>query len=153
MLHKPWSFALSTRRGLSTTFSLSKLNSNLLLISPDPVQPVALVKNALQMYKAYLRDARVEASFSIYQSYHNRAIDYVLLGPARLLQVLINFLTNAIKFTRDSRKRHITILLGASLKQPSSGPGKCHTSVAENLALNNLLGNGEAGKRSSCNLT
>ena len=94
------------KRIVDDILTLSKLDSNLLLISPDPVQPVALVKNALQTYEAYLRDARVEASFSIYQSYHNRAIDYVLLGPARLLQVLINLLTNAIKFMRDSRKRH-----------------------------------------------
>ena len=82
----------------------------------DPVRPVALVKNALQMYEACLCDARVKASFSIDQSYHNLAVDYILLNPARLLQVLINLLTNIIKFTRDLHKRHITILLGASLK-------------------------------------
>ncbi|OCL07939.1 hypothetical protein AOQ84DRAFT_294130 [Glonium stellatum] len=112
------------KRIVDDILTLSKLDSNLLLISPDPIQPVALVKNALQMYDAYIREAKVTASFSIDQSYHDLAIDYVLLDPARLLQVLINLLTNAIKFTRDSSTRHITIQLGASLTQPSSGPGK-----------------------------
>jgi signal transduction histidine kinase len=111
------------KRIINNILTLSKLDLNLILISLTQFNQLHLSR-ILYRYKAYLRDARVKASFSINQSYHNLTINYVVLNPAHLLQVLINLLTNTIKFRRDSRKRHITILLSASLKQPSSRPSK-----------------------------
>ncbi|KAF2177170.1 hypothetical protein K469DRAFT_742615 [Zopfia rhizophila CBS 207.26] len=111
------------KRIVDDIVTLSKLDSNLLLISPDCVRPVALVEKALQMYEAELRDADIIASFSVEQSYQELDIRYVLLDPSRLLQVLINLITNAIKLTRSSDSKRISILLGASLTPPSCGPG------------------------------
>lgn len=73
------------------------------------------------MYEAELTNAEIRVSLSIHQSYDDLAIDMVFLDPSRFLQVLINLLTNAIKFTRDRDKRAITVFLSASLRQPSSG--------------------------------
>ncbi|OMP82805.1 Mitotic spindle checkpoint component mad2 [Diplodia seriata] len=101
--------------------TLSKLDSKLLVICPDLVQPVTLVERAIKMYEAELALAEIKLSLSIHQSYDDLAIDLVYLDPSRFLQVLINLLTNAIKFTRDRDKRAITIFLSGSLKQPSSG--------------------------------
>ncbi|KAL1650822.1 hypothetical protein SLS58_000941 [Diplodia intermedia] len=101
--------------------TLSKLDSKLLVICPDLVQPVTLVERAIKMYEAELALAEIKLSLSIHQSYDDLAIDLVYLDPSRFLQVLINLLTNAIKFTRDRDKRAITIFLSGSLRQPSSG--------------------------------
>ncbi|KAK7525974.1 histidine kinase [Phyllosticta citriasiana] len=101
--------------------TLSKLDSNLLVISPDIIQPAALVERAIKMYEAELNSARIRLSLQVHQSYDDLSIDTVLLDPSRVLQVLINLLTNAIKFTRDRKKRVITIFLSASHKKPSSG--------------------------------
>lgn len=109
------------KRIVDDILTLSKLDSNLLVICPDLVQPVTLIERAIKMYEAELNSANIKLNISIHQSYDNMDIDRVLLGPSRLLQVLINLLTNAIKFTKDRDKRAISIFLSASQKKPSAG--------------------------------
>ncbi|KAK8177858.1 hypothetical protein IWX90DRAFT_422139 [Phyllosticta citrichinensis] len=109
------------KRIVDDILTLSKLDSNLLVISPDVIQPAALVERAIKMYEAELNSARIRLNFQIHQSYDDLSVDTVFLDPSRVLQVLINLITNAIKFTRDREKRVITIFLSASHKQPSSG--------------------------------
>lgn len=100
--------------------TLSKLDSNLLVITPDKVQPSSLVEKVIKMYDAELARSGVEAKLEIESSYttilgHH---DRVMLDPSRLLQVIINLFTNAIKFTQYQDKRKVTVLLGASWSEP-----------------------------------
>ncbi|KAI5242404.1 hypothetical protein E4T43_04820 [Aureobasidium subglaciale] len=105
---------------------LSKLDSNLLVITPDKVSPPQLVGRVLKMYGAELARASVKAKLEIETSYHDimNSYEYIMLDPSRLLQVVINLLTNAIKFTQFSDIRGLTIYLGASYVKPTGARHK-----------------------------
>lgn len=47
-------------------------------------------------------------------------VDEVLCDPSRLLQIIINLITNALKFTRNSDVRRITLAYGSFLAPPSA---------------------------------
>ncbi|KAF1851929.1 uncharacterized protein K460DRAFT_44023 [Cucurbitaria berberidis CBS 394.84] len=109
------------KRIVDDTLTLSKLDSNLLLIAPDRVKPTTLVERVLSMYEAELAEAKIAACFKVEQTYTDLGIDWILLDPARLLQILINLLTNAIKFTRKEDAKKISVVLGASVQPPCAG--------------------------------
>lgn len=111
------------KRIVDDILTLSKLDANLLEISPDKVRLPILVEKALKMYEAELERADIEAQLCIEPTYNDLQVEWILLDPSRLLQVIINLLTNAIKFTRNSEVRKIRICLGASYSKPT---GKHH---------------------------
>ncbi|KZF21968.1 hypothetical protein L228DRAFT_238996 [Xylona heveae TC161] len=108
------------KRIVDDVLTLSKLDSALLVVTPVDVQPIAVMERALKMFEGELQTADIELSFRIDDSYHALGVDWVRLDPSRLLQVLINLTTNAIKFTTNQSKRVITVVLGASKERPSN---------------------------------
>ncbi|WPH04707.1 histidine kinase [Acrodontium crateriforme] len=111
------------KRIVDDILTLSKLDASLLVISPDTVQPPTLVMKALKMYEAEVTRANIQTRVIIEPSYAELGVDWVILDSSRLLQVIINLLTNSIKFTYESEKREITIYIGASYDKPT---GKHH---------------------------
>lgn len=107
------------KRIVDDVLTLSKLDSALLTIAPTAVQPAMIVQDALKMFEGELRTADISLTFHQDRSMEELNIDWLLLDPSRILQVLINLTTNAIKFTRDQTKRKITVKIAASLKRPS----------------------------------
>lgn len=102
------------KRIVDDILTLSKLDSQLLLVTPVDVQPVMVVEKVLKMFEPELRTNDIKGEFRIEQSYLDLGLDWCKLDPSRLRQVLINLMTNAIKFTIGRDKRAITIRLGAS---------------------------------------
>ncbi|KAF4548226.1 ATPase-like protein 1 [Elsinoe fawcettii] len=130
------------KRIVDDILTLSKLDSNLLVISPDRVNVPILIEKCFKMYEGELERADIDASLEIEQGYQDLAVDCVMIDSSRVLQVIINLLTNAIKFTQHSAERKIKIFLDASMTEPKRSNHKApwvearahrpnHTSAAE----------------------
>ncbi|KAI9731534.1 MAG: hypothetical protein M1834_004654 [Cirrosporium novae-zelandiae] len=107
------------KRIVDDVLTLSKLDSALLLVTPVDVQPVAVVQRALKMFEGELQNADIRLKFHVDEGYHALKVDWVRLDPSRLLQVLINLTTNAIKFTSAQEQRTIIVSLDAFRQPPS----------------------------------
>lgn len=107
------------RRVVDDVLTLSKLDSDLLTVSPCAVRPVKLVREALQIFDGQLRSADIDFKMQEDQSLRELGIDWVEVDPGRVLQVLMNLTTNAIKFTRTESTRHITVTVAASRQIPA----------------------------------
>lgn len=114
------------KRIVDDILTISKLDSNLLAITPDKTQPDVLLGRAVKMYEAELHRAGIQATIEIEPSYRTLDIDFIMLDSSRVLQVIINLLTNAIKFTQSSYMREIVLSLGASLVRPTGQHHNVH---------------------------
>jgi CheY-like chemotaxis protein len=127
------------KRIIDDILTLSKLDADLLYITPIEVQPALVVQNALKMFDAELQKADLTLRFVVDESYKKLSVDWVKLDPSRVLQIFINLITNAIKFTQTEEKRQIIVKVGASLKQPEGKDGlqylpRCYNTSKEVLS-------------------
>jgi signal transduction histidine kinase/AmiR/NasT family two-component response regulator len=107
------------KRIIDDVLTLSKLDSGLLVICPIEVQPVETIKQALNMFSSELIKSDIRLQYDLLPTYL-ALIDWVRLDPSRLTQILINLITNAIKFTASSATREIVVSVGASMDRPSN---------------------------------
>ena len=116
-------------RIVSDVLTLSKLNSALLLVTPVDSRPMDVAKQAMKMFDQELQKLDLTMEFEVEESFHQMDIDWVRIDPSRLLQVLINLTTNAIKFTAPQSHRRIVLSMGASRSRPSQTSGATPSGV------------------------
>ena len=100
--------------------TLSKLDSGLLAVTPCASQPKSIVQKTLKIFETSANSNKIELISSLDDSIEQLGIEWVNMDPSRVLQILINLTTNAIKFTATQRnQRSITITIGASKVPPT----------------------------------
>ncbi|CAM1502273.1 Fc.00g042570.m01.CDS01 [Cosmosporella sp. VM-42] len=106
------------KRIVDDILTMSKLDSKLLAVTPCTVNPVQMVNDALKMFEVEARRVDIELTSLVDKSYTNLGYDYLDLDPSRVKQVLINLLTNALKFTKSGETRMVTLCVKGSLSRP-----------------------------------
>lgn len=98
--------------------TLSKLDSNLLVVSPVPTKLTDLMLSAAKIFEPELRMSDIDFDIVEDDSVARHHVDWLLLDPSRFLQIVINLLTNAIKFTRTSSQRSIKVTTSIHTSPP-----------------------------------
>ena len=100
--------------------TLSKLDSGLLVVTPCASQPASIVQKTLKIFETSAHSNKIELASHLDDSLDKFGIEWVNMDPSRVLQILINLTTNAIKFTATQpHQRSITITIGASKVPPT----------------------------------
>lgn len=107
------------KRIVDDILTMSKLDSKLLAVTPITVDPLEIAKEALKMFEVEARRVDIDLQMKVDPSYQQRKLEYLDLDPSRLKQVLINLLTNALKFTKSGPTRNVTITISASTERPT----------------------------------
>ncbi|KAJ5375101.1 CheY-like superfamily [Penicillium concentricum] len=108
---------------VNDVLTFSKLDASMLPLSPRRVQPQRHLTIPMAIFRPELRKQRIQFEYKADVSYAECGIDWVMADLDRMGQVLVNILSNAIKFTAESEsRRSIRVTVGASLERPPSYP-------------------------------
>ncbi|KAF2154476.1 hypothetical protein K461DRAFT_285782 [Myriangium duriaei CBS 260.36] len=108
------------RRIVDDVLTWSKLNSNLLKIMPSRIRPSAILQDIRNMFEIDAQKVGVSLAVDEVDGIDSVDAPFVMLDPGRLMQVLINLVTNAIKFTREEDSaRHVTVTMGTTSSKPN----------------------------------
>jgi signal transduction histidine kinase len=85
------------KRIVDDVLILAKVDANLVEIHPIDVQPHILAENTVKMFSSDLLVNKSHMRLEVDQSYKDLRINWVRMDSSRLLQVLINLCTNALR--------------------------------------------------------
>ncbi|KAF3233141.1 hypothetical protein TWF192_002509 [Orbilia oligospora] len=96
--------------------NLSKLDAGLLTVDPVPAQPHDIIRRGMRIFVPELKSKGITAQFTLSDNFVADCMrDWWMVDPARLMQVLINLVTNAIKFTSQKNgAKEICVALDSS---------------------------------------
>lgn len=105
------------KRIIDDILTVSKLDSSVLAISPVLMQPAVTAQQAIQMFEPECKQSDIKITFVKDQSIEDLG-SWAYCDPSRLTQILVNLLTNAIKFTKTVPKREICLTFVSSCIKP-----------------------------------
>ena len=98
---------------------ISKLSLNLVSLSETPFDPLEETRGAIRMLERSASVKGIDITFSLGERYKELKVGWVKADPIRYAQVLVNFISNAIRFTENAPTRNIEITLDVSEKVPN----------------------------------
>jgi len=110
-------------RILDDVLILSKIDDVSFSIQPIEIQPHLLVFENLRMFKSEAERRNITLSYVVDESYSG--FQWVLSDPTRWSQILVNLVSNAVKFTaiQTRHDKEIEVTLAAMEDRPSSFRG------------------------------
>ncbi|KAH8647404.1 hypothetical protein BX600DRAFT_153472 [Xylariales sp. PMI_506] len=133
---------------VDSILTLGRMESAMLSITPATVRVSDLCESTVAMFKKEIRANNISTVVTAHISCAELQIDEVMADAARITQIIINLLTNAIKFVKQQPVRHIHIKYGACVSSPRSAfPDDIHWapkgSYAEQVTQREEWGKGE----------
>lgn len=135
---------------VNDVLTFSKLDASMLPLSPRKVQPKRHLTIPMAIFRPELRKHKIHFEYKADVSYAECGIDWVMADLDRMGQVLVNILSNAIKFTAQSEsERSIRVSVGASVERPTSYPpnivffDSSESALRSDATSNSEWGNGE----------
>ena len=127
--------------------SVSKLDSAMLSLVPKACAPSRQLAITLKMFHSEFRKQDIQFSFEAGDSCRDGL--EVMCDPARIGQIIVNLMTNAIKFTRNEKIRQIRVRVDIFAARPTSYPSGTvqfadHQGFAVDVTENREWGKGEA---------
>lgn len=113
---------LHQKRIVDDILTLSKVDSGLLPMVTERAQPIQILDGVLKMFERELRASEIEMHFHIDPSFSENKLDWVKLDRSRFSQMVINLLSNALKFTKTQKDRKIDVRIGASMGNGKQQP-------------------------------
>jgi signal transduction histidine kinase len=95
---------------------------NLASLKEMPFDPVIEIKNCIRMFEREASAKKIELKLSVGKGYESIQVGWVSGDPVRFTQVLLNLLSNAVRFTEKASTRIIQITLDASVEEPNLSP-------------------------------
>ena len=97
---------------------LGKLCMNLASLKEMPFDPIIEIKSCIRTFEREALVKKIELKLSVGNMYKSLQVGWVSGDPVRFAQVLLNLLSNAVRFTENARTRTIEITVDASVEEP-----------------------------------
>ncbi|GAA6013850.1 hypothetical protein JCM10207_008212 [Rhodosporidiobolus poonsookiae] len=119
---------------------VSKLNMGLLTINPIACAIVPKMNEVLRVFDVECSQKGIALRLEAHPSIEEQRASWVKVDPSRLHQILLNFISNSVKYTTEStRKKRITVHIQAFPTQPPTREGALRVSQPPPVELDDAV--------------